>query len=101
MAHLVAPADQAVAWLWAVDQAVDQAADREAQAVPEGQAADREAQAVPEGQAVDREAQEDPAGLVGSQVVPAVRADREDLVEEAVAGVLPAVEHLTPRKSLK
>lgn len=52
---------------------------------------------------------EDPVDLAVAQedsvdfpVVPAVRVGREDPVEEeGVAGVLQAVEQLTPRKSLK
>ena len=58
--------------------------------------------------AADRAGRADQEDLVGSRGVPVgpvarvVQAVREDVaVEEGVAGGLQAVEHLTPRKSLK
>jgi hypothetical protein len=52
--------------------------------------------------AADRADQEDLVGFRVVPVVPVVQVVREDAaVEEEVAGVLQAVEHLTPHKSLK
>ena len=96
---MAAPEDRVAAWLSAVDRVVredpaDQAVDRED--------LDRVDQVDP---VVVRE---DPVDLAAGQedsvdfpVVPAAPVGQEDLVEAAVAGVLQAVEHSTPRKSLK
>jgi hypothetical protein len=72
-------------------------------AVREDPVADREdlapVQVVLAADGADQADQED---LVGFRVVPVVRVGREDAAEEeGVAGVLQAVEHLTPHKSLK
>ena len=85
---VAAPVDWVAAWLSAVALVV-----REAQA-PADQAVALVVQEDPVDPAADREAQE---GLVGFPVVQAGRGDPE----EEAAGVLQAVEQLTPRKSLK